>query len=72
MGTLTPMPHELLEARSRAYALMARLFLRGVDAVAWTRVLELPEFLAGMEAGEIDLDELAAEHHHTRDFNGEM
>lgn len=58
-------PHSapMLEARSRAYGLMARLLLRGIDDVAWSRISDLPELFSGVAS--LDRDELAAEHHTT-------
>lgn len=55
---------QLLGAQSRAYGLMARLLLRGVDDVSWARIADLPELWSTSEAPP-DRDELAAQHHAT-------
>lgn len=62
--TDTPSSRRLLGAQSRAYGLMARLLLRGVDDVAWARIRDLPELWPSPDEPPVR-DELAAEHHAT-------
>jgi TorA maturation chaperone TorD len=54
----------MLEARSRAYGLLARILLKGIDADSVGQVAKLPELLEGVPSPP-DPDELAHEHHAT-------